>query len=248
MHFEVFDLGLVDFRKAQELQKEILFKVKDGSLESGLIICQHYPIITLGRTADKKNILVGEQELNQRGIATYLAERAGDVTYHDPAQLTAYPVFNLDSLKKDIHLFLRQLEEVVILFLRDLGISGQRISGLTGVWVDKQKIASIGIAIKNWITFHGLSINVKKDGLKNFGLIRPCGMDIEMTSLETILAKDIAIDSLKHNLIHKFRDVFTLKATGRLPMPAKKICATNIGESAMFYGRSSKDVPNNRGG
>ena len=224
MRFDVFDLGLTDFRKAWEFQKDIFARVKKGLLESGLIICQHYPVITLGRSADRKNILIGEQELKQRGISICVVERGGDVTYHDPAQLTLYPIFNLNYLKKDIHLFLRQLEEVVIGLLEDFGIEGKRYSGLTGVWVGKEKIASIGIAIKSWISFHGLSINVKKDGLDNFCLIKPCGMDIEMTSLETILAKNIAIDVLKETLICKFRDVFS-----------------------SAYGGSGKDVPGKEG-
>lgn len=207
-------MGLADFQKVWDFQREIFCKVKNNFLESGLIICRHYPVITLGRTANKKNILIGEQELRSRNIPVNEVERGGDVTYHDPAQLTAYPIFNLNYYKKDIHLFLRQLEKVVIHLLRDLGIRAERIPGLTGVWVNNRKIASIGIAVRNWITFHGLSINVQKEGLDNFRLIRPCGMDIEMTSLETILAKDITIDTLKENLIHQFRDVFATEAKG----------------------------------
>jgi len=209
MWFEVFDLGLTDFHKAWEFQKDIFARVKGGLLESGLIICRHNPVITLGRSADRNNILVGERELIQRGISICEVQRGGDVTYHDPAQLTLYPIFNLNYLKKDIHLFLRQLEEVIIRLLGDCGIEGKRYPGKTGVWVDKEKIASIGIAIKSWISFHGLSINVKKYGLDNFCLIRPCGMDIRMTSLETIIAKNITIDALKETLVCKFEDVFS---------------------------------------
>jgi len=154
----------------------------------------------------------------------YGIERGGGVTYHGPGQLIAYPVLNLNYLKKDIHFFLRQLEELAIELLSDFGIKGLRYKGLTGVWIDKscpflnnaydssekgldkQKIVSIGIAIRNWITFHGMSINVKKDDLDNFSLIKPCGMDIEMTSLESILHRDIEIDDIKNNLILKFRN------------------------------------------
>lgn len=208
MQFEVFDLGLVDFKKGWEFQREIFSKVKFGILESELIICQHYPVITLGRSAKRRNILVSQEELKNKGILVYEIERGGDVTYHGPGQLMAYPIFNLNYLKKDIHLFLRQLEEIVIDLLLDLGIRGNRRSGLTGVWIAKQKVASIGITIKNWITYHGLSINIKKDDLYNFRFIKPCGMNIEMTSLETIIAKDIEIDIIKEALIHKFSKVF----------------------------------------
>ena len=211
MEFKVFDLGLADFAKAQAWQKKIFEEVRTGLLPSALILCQHYPVITLGRSAAKENLKVPEAELRNKGIQIYAIERGGDVTYHGPGQIVAYPIFNLGYLKKDIHLFLRQLEEVAIDFLSDFGIHGKRYSGLTGAWVDKQKIASIGIAIRHWITFHGLSINIKKDDLDNFCLIRPCGMDIEMTSLETVLGKNMAIDNLKQNLIRKFKEIFLIQ-------------------------------------
>lgn len=208
MQFRVFDLGLIDFKEAWEFQREIFDDVKDSSIESALILCQHYPVITLGRKALKENIGVCERELKKRGIQVYEIERGGDVTYHGPGQIIVYPIFNLIYFKKDIHLFLRRLEEAVIDFLAEWGIRGARYAGLTGVWVDNQKIASIGIAVKNWITFHGLSINIKKDDLDNWLLIRPCGMDIEITSLETRLGREVEIDSIKRALIHRFEDVF----------------------------------------
>jgi len=140
----------------------------------------------------------------------YEIERGGDVTYHGPGQLIVYPVFNLTYLKKDIHLFLRQLEGLAMDFLSDFGIKGLRYKGLTGVWIDKKKVASIGIAIRNWITFHGMSINIKKDDLDNFSLIEPCGMDIEMTSLETVLGKNIEIEQTKEIFTRKFKDTFLI--------------------------------------
>lgn len=209
--FLVFDLGLVDFKEAWQFQKKVFEDVKSGLFKSALILCQHYPVVTLGRQALKENIRACEYELKNMGIDVYKIERGGDVTYHGPGQVVAYPVFNLNWFKKDIHLFLRQLEEVIIDFLSDFGIRGLRYKGLTGVWVDGKKIASIGIAIRNWITFHGLSINIKKGDLENFGLIRPCGMDIEMTALEKVLDRDIDISELKESLIQKFKTVFLIQ-------------------------------------
>lgn len=206
MQIEVFDLGLIDYRTAWDFQKEAFKVVKYENFANTLILCQHFPVITLGRTTDRKNILVDESELSLKKIKVYQIERGGDVTYHGTGQLTVYAIFNLNYLKKDIHFFLRYLEEVTIELLYDLGVKGTRYPGLTGVWVDKQKVASIGIAIRNWITFHGLSINIKKFDLDNFRLIRPCGMDIEMTSLETVLGRDIEIDNLKESLIRKFKE------------------------------------------
>ncbi len=210
MDFRVFNLGLVDFKKALQFQKEIFQEIKNNYFNSALILCRHYPVITMGRQGSAENIKVSSFELRNRGIHMYEIERGGDVTYHGPGQLTVYPIFNLAYLKKDIHLFLRQLEGLVIDFLSDFGIKGLRYKGLTGVWIDKNKVASIGIAIRNWITFHGMSINIKKDDLDNFSLIKPCGMDIEMTSLETALGKNIEIEQMKEIFTHKFKDTFLI--------------------------------------
>jgi lipoate-protein ligase B len=205
MEMEVFDLGLIDYKNAWVFQKETFKAVKSRNPRHALILCRHYPVITLGRGVDRKNILADESTLVLKQIGLYEVERGGDVTYHGPGQLIAYPVFNLGYFKKDISLFLRYLEEAIIEFLYDFGIKGTRLAGLTGVWVDNQKIASIGIAIRNWITFHGLSVNIKEADLDNFSLIKPCGMDIKMTSLETLLGRNIEIDDVKENLISKFK-------------------------------------------
>lgn len=208
MQFKAIDLGVTDFQAGYAAQKEIFSQVKSGALESALIICRHEPVITLGRVAKKENILLSQNQLSDRGIEVYAIERGGDVTYHGPGQMTAYPIFNLAYLKKDIHLFLRQLEDVIKAFLGDFGIKGEIRPGLTGVWADREKIASIGISIRNWITFHGLTINVKKDDLANFSLIRPCGMNIRMTSVESLLNKEVDINAIKENLIRHFKQVF----------------------------------------
>lgn len=208
MRFELFDLGLIDFKLALQRQKEIFQGVKNGTFDSALVLCRHYPVITLGRQADKKNILAAVDELTAKGIQSCEIERGGNVTYHGPGQITAYPIFNLNHLKKDIHFFLRQLENVVLGLVSDFGIEGRRKEGHTGVWVERKKISSIGIAIKNWITFHGLSINIKKDDLANYRFIKPCGLDIEMTSLESALAKEVDIEKAKEILLDNFRRVF----------------------------------------
>lgn len=209
MNFEVFDSGLIDFTKSLQLQRSIFQQIKLGAIESALMTCRHNPVITLGRQARLDNILISDAELKLKNIQTCRIERGGDVTYHGPGQLIAYPIFNLGCYKKDINLFLRKLEEILINTLFLFGVKAVRIKGLTGVWVGNKKIASVGIAIKNWITFHGLSLNIKEDDLDNYNLIRPCGMDIKMTSLETVLGKNIEIDIVKVNLISKFRDVFS---------------------------------------
>jgi len=210
MEFRVFNLGLVDFKKAWEFQKQVFKKAKNNYLNAALILCRHHPVITFGRQARRENIKVTLSELEKRGIQFYEIERGGDVTYHGPGQLIAYPVFNLNYFKKDIHLFLRQLEESAINFLSAFAIKGDRRKGSTGVWIKRKKVASIGIAIRNWITFHGMSINIKKDDLDNFRLIRPCGMDIEMTSLETILGNNIEIEEINELFIGKFKKILLI--------------------------------------
>ncbi len=206
MDFRIFNLGLIDYEEAWKFQWKIFNEIKNDYLNGALILCRHYPVITIGRQGSQENIRIQPAELKKRGIQMYNIERGGDVTYHGPGQLIAYPVLNLNYFKKDIHFYLRQLEELVIDFLSDFGINALKLKGLTGVWICKEKIASIGIAIRNWITFHGVSINIKKNDLDNFSLIRPCGMDIKMISLETILRKDIDIESTAGAFINKFKD------------------------------------------
>lgn len=213
MDLKIFDLDLTDFASAWQRQKEVFAQVKMGSFNFALVFCRHYPVITLSRTANPKNILASAEELKHNGIVVHQIERGGEVTYHGPGQLVVYPIFNLQLLKPDLHWYLRQLEEVILGALHPFGIIGQRRIGLTGVWFGERKIASIGIAVRNWITFHGLSINIKSDDLSNFRLIRPCGMDIEMIALEEVLGYNIPVSQIKENLISQFRGAFFAQAT-----------------------------------
>lgn len=200
MKAQVFDLGLVGFTKAYQFQKELFEQVKDGQLPAAVVLCQHYPVITLGRNAKKENIKIPVAELNSRGIAIHEIDRGGDVTYHGPGQLVTYPIFPLGAFKKDIHAYLKKLEEAIIRVLEEFGINGQKKTGLTGVWVGSEKIASLGIAVKNWISYHGFSLNIQSDDLMNFTFIRPCGMDIAMTSMESVLKRKISTEEVKESI------------------------------------------------
>lgn len=208
----IFDLGLIDYKIALRYQKEMFLEAKNGGFSSALIVCRHFPVITLGRHANKNNILATENQLLLNGILVYETERGGDVTYHGPGQIIIYPIFNLNFLKKDIHWVLRQMEAVIIEFLYSIGIPAKRKIGYTGVWVNDKKIASIGIAIKNWITFHGLSLNVTKDDLENFKAIKPCGLDIEMTCIENHLGIEVHVDAVKDRLITAFSNFWAKNA------------------------------------
>lgn len=208
MEITVIDTGLVKFAQGYALQQEIFQEVKAGLRGPVLVLCRHYPVITAGRKFKEGNLLVRQEELAIHGIELHHIERGGDLTYHGPGQLTAYPILDLNFLKKDIHWYLRKLEEVVLNFLSDFGVLGRQIPGFTGVWVQKRKIASIGIAIRNWVTFHGLSININNFDLPHFRMIKPCGMDIEMTCLEDLSGRNLQINQLKESLVRHFRSVF----------------------------------------
>ncbi len=208
MDFKVIDLSLVDYLEAWDIQKDMLAKVINNDLDSALILCRHHPVITLGRNTSGSSLKFTEEEIRAKGLKLYNIERGGDATYHGPGQLTVYPVINLHYFKKDIHWFLRKLESLVISCLSDFNLRCARIQGSTGVWINQEKVASIGIAIKHWVTYHGLSINIKKDDLVNFNLIRPCGMDIKVTSLEDVLGKDVNTAEVQLSLLDRFKEFF----------------------------------------
>ena len=224
MQIEIYDLGWIGFKRARQFQKQVFAAVKYGYIEAGLIFCRHFPVITLGKSAKMANIKAEIAELKERGTELFQTDRGGDVTYHGPGQLTVYPILNLNYLKKDIHWYLRQLEGLTINCLCEFGILAHARPGFTGVWVGNKKIASIGIAIRNWITFYGLSINIKDWDLQNYGLIRPCGMDVEMTSMETLLRRSISLEDVKNSLVRKLRDTLAIgfKDVPRLVFPANQ--------------------------
>lgn len=197
MRMEIFDLGLVDYKESWEFQKNLHADIVDRNLKAAMVLCRHYPVITLGRSAKKNNIKVPALRLEQEGIQLFEVDRGGDVTYHGPGQLNAYFLLHLDSFNRDIIRFLNKLEGLVIDILFKFAIRSEKRNALTGVWIGNKKIASIGIAIKKWVTYHGLAVNIAKNDLSGFKYIRPCGMDLEMTSMESTLGRDVSIDEVK---------------------------------------------------
>ncbi|MCX7661987.1 MAG: lipoyl(octanoyl) transferase LipB [Candidatus Omnitrophica bacterium] len=207
---EFLDLDLVDFRYAWNLQKKILLEVKEAYRAGTVIFCRHYPVITLGRNASLDNLLAPPEVLKSKNIELIKVDRGGDITYHGPGQIIVYPILNLELFRRDIHCFLGFLEYLVVDFLKGLGVDAEIYPGVRGVWIKNRKISSFGIGIKNWISFHGLSLNIKEYDLENFSLIRPCGMDIKVTSLENVLNKTLVFEEIKEKLKLKFRDKFCL--------------------------------------
>ncbi|MGQ0640999.1 MAG: lipoyl(octanoyl) transferase LipB, partial [Gemmatimonadaceae bacterium] len=151
-----------------------------------LLLVEHPPVVTLGRAAQSARVTVPEALLTSRGVQVFDVERGGDVTFHGPGQLVGYPIFDLKGHKQDLHWYLRQLEEALILALREYDLTGIRNAGYTGVWVDSdrpRKIASIGVHARDWVTWHGFALNVRTN-LEFFDLIVPCGIEsVQMTSI-----------------------------------------------------------------
>jgi lipoyl(octanoyl) transferase len=188
----VADLGVVPYGAALEHQRALAEQRIAGRLGADLLLlCEHPPVITLGRGTRATSLPIAPEALRQRGIEVFEIERGGDVTYHGPGQLVGYPIFDLGGHRRDLHWFLRQIEEALIAALARLGIAGERHEGYTGVWTGgaSRKIASIGIHVRQWVTWHGFALNVTTD-LSAFGLIVPCGIpQVVMTSVARELGR-----------------------------------------------------------
>ncbi|MBN1869906.1 MAG: lipoyl(octanoyl) transferase LipB [Candidatus Omnitrophica bacterium] len=205
----VKDLGLMDYEQVYVQQKQYVDRLLNGSVQA-LLLCEHPAVLTLGRMTNESNIFVDEKGLMKRGIGVHHVDRGGDVTLHAPGQLVIYPILNLAYFGRDIHNYLRQLEQVAIDLLESFDIVADRIFGRTGVWIGKKKIASIGIGVRKWVSFHGLAVNVNMD-LSLFSIIKPCGLDIEMTSLSEIKQETISMEEVKRRTIKCFFRNFYLE-------------------------------------
>jgi lipoyl(octanoyl) transferase len=163
-----------------------------------LVLVEHDPpVITLGRAADERNVIAAPEQLGAAGIGVHRVTRGGDVTYHGPGQFVAYPILRVDRRSGGVREYLRLLEEVVIRVLAELGIEGRRIAGYTGVWVGDEKVAAIGVAVRRWVSYHGLALNVCPN-LAHFGLIVPCGLaDKKVTSVSRLLGRDVSVSQVK---------------------------------------------------
>lgn len=213
--FEVLDFGLEEYTTVWEQQTDAIQKRLAGEQPDTLFIGEHLPVITLGRGSHPDNLLSPH-------VPVIPIERGGDVTYHGPGQLIAYPIFLLPEGRRDLHRYLRDLEEVIILTLKAYGVEGVRNPGWTGVWVYDtnpkspdalRKIASIGVAVRKWVTYHGLALNVETN-LSHFEQLNPCGLQSQvMTSLAQILKEETpSMATVKATMIQQFKQVF---GTGR---------------------------------
>ena len=214
MQLSVVDLGLLDYDAAYAFQRDAARRRISGELPNDLLILvQHPPVITLGRSTKPGNLLATPEYLASQGIALREIERGGDVTVHEPGQLVMYPILDLKQHREDLHWYLRQLEEVVIRALRALGIDSERSPGQTGVWREGRKLASIGVHVKQWVTWHGVALNVEND-LSTFAHVVPCGIDrLEMTTVarEAVRTESVipTFSSVQEAITFSFKAVFS---------------------------------------
>lgn len=204
-------LGLVEYEDGLLIQRLVEQERQRGAVPDTILLLEHPPVITVGRSAAQKasqQILCPLERLRELGIDVVQTDRGGAVTYHGPGQLVAYPILQLRGAERDVHHYLRLLEEVIIRTLADFGIEAHREAGRTGVWVRGEKIASIGVHLSRWITRHGLALNVAND-LSLFDLIVPCGLSgVRMTSMERVCGQHVSFDQVESALIGHFGQVF----------------------------------------
>lgn len=219
---KVLDLGLTDYAEAWEYQKKIFNKTlekkqKGEPTENFLILCEHPHVYTLGKSGDRKNLLVKDQWLKDRGISCYQTDRGGDITYHGPGQLVGYPVFDLDNFNSSVKQFIFEIETVLIRVIKHFGLQCERLEHATGVWLDagikgkERKITAIGMRIHNKVSMHGFALNVNTD-LKYFSYINPCGFqDKGVTSLQKELNRDVDMSEVKKFLNKEFELIFEVE-------------------------------------
>jgi len=215
----VLDLGRVDYGRSLIVQDQIVERRKKNEIPDCLLFVEYPHVITLGRMGKIDHLLVSELELRRRGVGFFLTHRGGDITYHGPGQLVAYPVLDLKERRRDIDHYLRDLERCIMNTLEDFGISARRIPGATGVWVGEEKIAAIGIRTSQWICSHGLALNVSTD-LSYFSLIVPCGLDSRrVTSMSKLLDLEVEVTQVKNQFSFHFGKIFERSLNSVSPFP-----------------------------
>jgi len=211
----VVDLGRIPYGEAWELQRRLVAARKARRVPDMVLLCEHSPVITLGRNGKREHLLASDHLLRQMGVEFFHTDRGGDITYHGPGQLVGYPILNLAAIRRDVVWYVRRLEEAMIRATVDFGIAAVRRPGRTGVWVVRpdaaeEKLAAIGVHISRWVTSHGFAYNVATD-LRYFDLIVPCGIpERRPTSLERLLGRTVAIGDVSPRIVARFGEVFGL--------------------------------------
>ena len=208
---DVRRLGLVPYADALALQKELVEERRHGRIGDVLLLVEHPHVLTLGVRGDggRSHILAPAETLAARGVDVHETGRGGDITYHGPGQIVGYPIIDLKPDRCDVHRYVRDLEEVLIRVVAEYGLAGERVQGLTGVWVGGEKVAAIGVRIARWVTSHGFALNVSTD-LDYFNMIVPCGIgDRGVTSLAKLLGRPVDRGEVESLIEQRFSEVFS---------------------------------------
>jgi lipoic acid synthetase len=204
----VLKLGLMEYQEAYKLQRTLHRQRVEGKISDVLLLLEHPPTITVGKSGTLDNVLIAGERLAQQGISLFFIDRGGDVTYHGPGQLVGYPIVDLRQRGKDLHCYVNNLEEVILRTLKDFSIDADRDECHPGVWANKEEIAAIGLSLRNWVSMHGFALNINID-LEHFSFINPCGFsDRRATSMSKILGSQIPMQEATNSLISHFCNVF----------------------------------------
>jgi lipoyl(octanoyl) transferase len=213
---QVRRLGVVGYAEALSLQRSLVEERRAGTVDDTLLLVEHPHVLTLGVRGDggRSHILAAPEALASRGVEVHETGRGGDITYHGPGQIVGYPIIDLKPDRCDVHRYVRDLEDVLIRTAAGYGVVAERVKGLTGVWVGREKLAAIGVRVARWITSHGFALNVTTD-LEYFDLIVPCGIpDRGVTSLARLLGRTVERAEVEEQIVENFRQVFEYEHLG----------------------------------
>jgi lipoate-protein ligase B len=243
----VWDLGLIEYSEAYQLQKNLQRKRIEGKISDVLLLLEHPPTLTIGKSGTLDNVLISREQLFQQGISLFFIDRGGDVTYHGPGQLVGYPIIDLRRRGNDLHCYIKNLEEVILRTLKDFAIEGVRDECHPGVWVNGDEIAAIGLSIRKWVSMHGFALNINVD-LKHFSFINPCGFsDRQATSMSKILDSDVPMEDVAKSLVSHFYDVFYFPDISHYSDSAIPLTRPNTSISIDFQKATFSNKMNGRG-
>jgi len=215
-----YRLGTVDYGEAHRVQKELQARRIEGIIDDTVLLLEHRPVFTLGRSAKKQHVLAPAEVLEARGFAVHEVGRGGDVTYHGPGQLVVYPIIDLKPDRKDVRKYVWSLEETMLRTCADFGLHAARVAGLNGAWIEDRKVGAVGVRISRWVTMHGLALNVSTD-LSHFDLIVPCGIqDKAVTSLAAELDRPVQVEDVMEPLATHFAALYDADPEWRESLPA----------------------------
>jgi len=212
-------LGTVDYAAAHRLQKQLQAKRIADEVPDTVLLLEHPPVLTMGRSAKEQHIIAQPDVLEAQGISVHEVGRGGDVTYHGPGQLVAYPIIDLKPDRRDVRKYMWSLEEAMIRTCKEFGLSATRIGGLNGAWIGDRKVGAVGVRISRWVTMHGLALNADSD-LSHYELIVPCGIqDKAVTSISAELGRTIGVPDVADPLARHFAELYDAEVEWRDALP-----------------------------